>query len=136
MVSVPSHMVVTDSDVSNFEEIGAKQTKTSADICSFRVDRSESINTTQIVWKVTYEIINTCQVMQQMSSSVLALEPLDVGAADITGDGKVDFEDLGKLAAQWLRAPGIPSADIAPPPDGDGMVDFQDFAELANHWLE
>jgi hypothetical protein len=74
--------------------------------------------------------------MQQMSSSILALGSQDVGAADITGDGIVDFEDLAVLAAQWLQTPGIPSADIAPLPDGDGVVDFQDFAELADHWLE
>ena len=54
---------------------------------------------------------------------------------DITGDGKVNYEDLKVLANQWLQPPGTPSADIAPLPL-DGFVDFLDFAILANHWLE
>ncbi len=54
---------------------------------------------------------------------------------DITGDGKVNYEDLEKLANQWLQPPGTPSADIAPSPV-DGFVNFLDFAILANHWLE
>jgi len=135
--SVPANMMVIDANVADFEDVvGTNETKTSGDTCKFTVDRSEPINAAQVTWKVTYEVINSGQAMQQMSSSILALGSQDVGAADITGDGVVDFNDLGKLAGQWLRVPGIPSADIAPPPDGDGTVDFQDFAELANHWLE
>ncbi len=53
---------------------------------------------------------------------------------DITDDGAVNFEDLVVLVNQWLQAPGIPSADIAPPPDG--IVNFLDFAAFAEHWLE
>jgi hypothetical protein len=55
--------------------------------------------------------------------------------ADITDDGKVDFDDLKILAEQWLQPPGVPSADIAPVP-ADGLVNFLDFAVLADHWLE
>ena len=41
----------------------------------------------------------------------------------------VDYEDLAILAEQWLKTPGIPSADIAPRPAGDGEVNFLDFAD-------
>jgi len=56
-------------------------------------------------------------------------------AGDISEDGKVNYEDLGVLADQWLQPPGTPSADIAPSPV-DGLVNFLDFAVLAKHWLE
>jgi hypothetical protein len=55
--------------------------------------------------------------------------------ADITGDGKVDLDDLKILIEQWLQSPGIPSADIAPSPL-DGIVNFLDFAVIAEHWLK
>jgi hypothetical protein len=55
--------------------------------------------------------------------------------ADIDGDGDVDFFDYAILASQWLQAPGVPSADIAPP-GGDGIVDILDLGALADNWLE
>ncbi len=55
--------------------------------------------------------------------------------ADITGDGKVYWDDLKVLAEQWLQPPDVPSADIAPTP-ADGIVNFLDYAVLAEHWLE
>jgi len=54
---------------------------------------------------------------------------------DFDHDGDVDAEDLHNIADQWLNPPGIPSADIAPPPSGDGIVNFLDFAEFAKYWL-
>jgi alpha-tubulin suppressor-like RCC1 family protein len=56
-------------------------------------------------------------------------------AGDLNKDCEVNLEDITILAAQWLTSPGIPSADIAPPPGGDGIIDFLDFATLANNWL-
>lgn len=53
---------------------------------------------------------------------------------DITGDGKVNYEDLKIMTDQWLQPPGTPSADIAPSPI-DGIVNFLDFAVLAGNWL-
>jgi hypothetical protein len=55
--------------------------------------------------------------------------------ADITGDGKVNWDDMEVLVEQWLQPPGVPSADIAPTP-ADGLVNFLDYAVLAEHWLE
>ncbi len=67
---------------------------------------------------------------------VANLTPATPILGDITGDGKVNYEDLEILANQWLQPPGTPSADIAPLPNGDGIVNFLDFAILAQHWLE
>jgi hypothetical protein len=55
---------------------------------------------------------------------------------DINFDGIVDFADYTLLANQWLQPPGIPSADIAPPPNGDQFVDFLDLAVFVEHWLK
>jgi hypothetical protein len=55
---------------------------------------------------------------------------------DLNNDGNVDFADYTLLANQWFQRPGIPSADIAPPPNGDLFVNFLDLAVLAEHWLE
>jgi hypothetical protein len=54
---------------------------------------------------------------------------------DITGDGKVDLDDLKILAEQWLQSPGTPSADIAPSPLDD-IVNFLDFALMAENWMK
>jgi lysophospholipase L1-like esterase len=55
--------------------------------------------------------------------------------ADLNKDGIVDFVDFAVLAGQWLQTPGLPSADIAPPPEGDGVVDFEDLYLMAQEWL-
>jgi hypothetical protein len=55
-------------------------------------------------------------------------------AGDINSSSAVDEVDLEIMAGQWLQAPGVPSADICPPPTGDGMVDMLDLAVLANDW--
>ena len=54
-------------------------------------------------------------------------------SGDLTGNGKVDFQDLGKFADYWLTAE--PCANIAPSPIDD-KVNFVDFAVVAEHWLE
>ncbi len=46
----------------------------------------------------------------------------------------MNFKDFAILAAQWLQAPGIPSADIAPP-GGDGDVNPLDRAVILEEWL-
>jgi hypothetical protein len=56
-------------------------------------------------------------------------------AGDINRDEILNYEDLVILVEQWLEAPGIPSADIAPRPAGDGEVNFLDFAKFADDWL-
>ena len=54
---------------------------------------------------------------------------------DLYHDYHVDLFDFAVLASQWLQAPGVPSADIAPD-SGDGVVDINDLAVLAAHWLD
>ena len=55
-------------------------------------------------------------------------------AADIDGDGDVDFRDFSILGNQWRQSPANPSADIAPP-GGNGVVDLFDLDVLADEWL-
>jgi len=72
--------------------------------------------------------------MQQMSSTVVLLEPEGLASGDITGDGIVDTDDLARMADDWLQSGSL--ADIYPPPPfGDDIVNFQDFAVLAENWL-
>ena len=60
---------------------------------------------------------------------------VDTYLGDLNLSGTVDYLDVSTLADQWLQAPSIPTADIAPN-GGDGIVNFKDFAVLAQHWLE
>ncbi len=53
---------------------------------------------------------------------------------DLTGDYRIDLQDLSELAAVWDT--DNPTADIAPSPDGDGRVDYGDLQLLAENWLE
>lgn len=55
--------------------------------------------------------------------------------ADLNEDGIVNLVDFAVLAGQWLQTPGLPSADIAPPPEGDGVVNFKDLYLMAQEWL-
>jgi lysophospholipase L1-like esterase len=55
--------------------------------------------------------------------------------ADLNEDGIVNLIDFAVLASQWLQTPGLPSADIAPPPEGDGIVNFEDVFLMAQQWL-
>ncbi|MHC4123532.1 MAG: C10 family peptidase [Planctomycetota bacterium] len=54
---------------------------------------------------------------------------------DFYPDCVVNFDDLIILCEQWLQAPGVPSADIAPG-GGDGFVDFLDFALFTKDWMK
>lgn len=54
--------------------------------------------------------------------------------ADFNIDGYIDLDDVVIMALQWLQAPGIPSADIAPD-EPDNFVDYLDFAMVEQNWL-
>jgi hypothetical protein len=54
---------------------------------------------------------------------------------DLNNDGIVNLPDFAILALQWLDAPGVPSADIAPF-GGDNIVDGLDLCVLADSWLK
>ncbi|MHC4096852.1 MAG: hypothetical protein ACYSWZ_03530 [Planctomycetota bacterium] len=66
---------------------------------------------------------------------ILRQETLCLYDADFNHDCIVNSNDFAILAGQWLQGPGIPSADIAPPPTGDGIVDSNDLAVLTGSWL-
>ncbi|MHC4616653.1 MAG: GEVED domain-containing protein [Planctomycetota bacterium] len=53
---------------------------------------------------------------------------------DFVGPYGVDMRDFGIVAGQWQKAPGEPSADIAPG-CGDGVVDWFDLGVLVDNWL-
>jgi len=55
--------------------------------------------------------------------------------ADLSGDCCVNFVDFAVIGSQWLQAPGVSSADIAPE-GGDGVVNFLDLDILVNEWLQ
>ena len=132
ILSEPNNMVVIDRYVYDFNDIAGNGEETSADTCTFRVDRSEAINPIQLTWKVTYEVQDLCQAIQQTSLTMVQLDPGVTG--DITGEGIVDFDDLRILAEQWLQPPSVPSADLAPVP-ADGIVNLLDFAAFAENWM-
>ena len=54
----------------------------------------------------------------------------ELAAGDFDADGRVNFRDFSRLAAQWRRGSAIGS--YAAP---DGVVDFDDVANLADVWL-
>ena len=136
LVGVPDNMEVNDPCVS-YPYIEAESSATSEDTndaCIIDVNRAEPINPTEIVWRITYEIAGTGEGMQQMSSTVVLLEPVGLARGDITGEGIVDIDDLMRMADDWLQSGSL--ADIYPPPPyGDDVVNFQDFAVLAENWL-
>ncbi|MHC4543305.1 MAG: hypothetical protein ACYSYL_02100 [Planctomycetota bacterium] len=66
---------------------------------------------------------------------ILHNETLCLNDADFNHDCIVNFKDIAILADQWQEGPGIPSADIAPPPTGNGIVDSNDLAVLTEIWL-
>jgi len=64
---------------------------------------------------------------EQIAALAEQLPPVIPG--DVTGDGKVDPEDVKALGAAWL------SSDTAADVNGDGVVNLEDFAVLAQNWL-
>lgn len=55
-------------------------------------------------------------------------------SADFDDSNDVNWADFATLGDQWMLAPGVPSADIAPP-SGNGVVDFEDFKAFWEQWL-
>jgi hypothetical protein len=56
------------------------------------------------------------------------------GGADLDDDGTVGLPDLAIVALQWMRPPGVPSADLAPSANQPAIVDLEDFSVMAAHW--
>jgi len=131
LTGVSSNMtLVAPPYTGTFSNIDPNGSALSENTCTFRVDRSEIIESGQIEWDSTYQIVDICGIQQQASTSVILFDPIVLG--DITGEGEVNSEDLKQMAEDWLQSGSL--ADIYPPPYGDGVVDFRDFALLAENW--
>jgi hypothetical protein len=135
LIDTPNNITIIEPCV-NYGHIESGELVQSQNTCIIDVNRIESINSAKIAWYLTYNVVQSDQILRQMFFSTVTFEPQDVGKADITGDGKVDYQDLIIMANQWLGFHGSPSADIAPAPSGDGIVNFLDFAVLAENWLQ
>jgi pectate lyase len=122
LLDVPANMSLLDATVSDFGDIAAGGSATSNDTCTFRVDRSQAIDASQVGWRVTYQLVGSSQTLQLESLSALSLEPKLAG--DISHDGVVDSVDLVLLSDQWL----------AQRPSGAGVVNFVDYAVMAGQW--
>ena len=51
-------------------------------------------------------------------------------AADLDGDGDVDFVDFMKLADNFVQSGDVSDGDF----DGDGQIGFSDFSALAKNF--
>jgi hypothetical protein len=124
---------VSDDSIT-IDTIPAGATVTSTDTFKIVVDRSMLIDSSKLVWILTYYVPAYGSKVQQATLSML-LSGIDAIAipGDITGEGKVNLEDFVIMARQWNDAPANPSADIAPP--SDGHVGIEDLNYLAENWL-
>jgi hypothetical protein len=113
------------------DSIPAGATVTSTDTFKIVMDRSMLIVPGMLTWDIVF--YDSGGQVQQDTMSML-LSEIDAGVSgDISGDGKVNFDDFAILAGQWDAAPGSPSADIDP--SQDGHVWIEDLMYLAENWL-
>ena len=132
MIQMHDNMTIVEPNVTfNDMEFGSRQSITSTDTCTFIVDRSEPIDPDKIVWKVKCNRADSGMALELTINGVDSLG-LESDASDITGDGDVNYDDLLRLAEQWLwvGSPGGIAEDISE----DGIVNFADFALLAENW--
>ncbi len=103
-------------------EVGAGESITSVDTCTFTVDRSEPIDQAEIIWRVTAELVDTGEKMEHTVSTTVPPDP------------QAGFDGLKDLIDKWLwqgTAGGIDADSVA-----DGTVNLADFAKLADGWIE
>jgi hypothetical protein len=101
--------------------IGPGESGTSIDMCTFRVDRSEAIDPTEIIWDVTAETAEAGATMEHLVSTPVPLcPPIN------------DNFGLKEIAAQWLRQG--PAGWIEEDSAQDGTVNLADFAKFAQQW--
>jgi predicted aspartyl protease len=63
-------------------------------------------------------------------------EPISRLPGDITGDGVIDWLDVGALADAWLTTTGATNWNAQADMVSDGIINFFDFAVLAQNWLQ
>jgi hypothetical protein len=123
MMQASENMTIIEPNVTFGDiQFNARQSITSIDTCTFKVDRSKAIEPEKIVWKVKCQRADTGMPIELTCASALA------------DDGKIGFEDLAELAGQWLWVG--PAGSIPEDITGDGIVNLRDFAVLAEHRLE
>jgi beta-lactam-binding protein with PASTA domain len=123
---------VSDDSIT-IDTIPAGATVASTDTFKIVVDRSTLINSSRLVWELTYYTVASGDEPQQAMMSML-LSDIDSGVpGDISGDGEVNLEDLALMSAQWNTTPGTPPADIAKPLDN--YVGIEDLMYLADNWM-
>jgi hypothetical protein len=134
LVEVPDNMNIIDPSVT-LAHIDADGFATSADTCTFTVDRLVLINPAEMTWRVTFtvEVDDIPRIAELTFSNIIMIEPSYLANGDLTSDGRTDFEDFAKLAAHWLQ--DEPSIDIAPTPYGDGIIDTKDLRIITENWL-
>jgi hypothetical protein len=71
----------------------------------------------------------------QLSSNPITVQLNRHKLGDATGDGKVDYLDLSKLATSWNKDTSVDAgtnylADF----NEDGKIDYLDFSTLATSW--
>ena len=135
LVEGPNNMTDIEDPWVAIGDIDADGSATSTDTCTFTVDRSVSINPAEITWRATFtvEIDDIPRIAELRFSNVIIIEPVGLADGDITGDGKIGFDDLAIMARDWLQSSSL--ADIyPPPPNGDDIVNFLDFGVLGGNW--
>jgi len=124
IVKASENMVIIEPKVTFGDvEIGAGESATSIDTCTFQVDRSEAIKPVQIVWKSTCQMTNSGQEIQDTASGMVFLR-----LENTVGDSKVD---LAGLVDKWLWTGDVGSIkeDIT----GDGIVNLADLAAIVGN---
>jgi len=124
IVKASENMVIIEPKVTFGDvEIGAGESATSIDTCTFQVDRSEAIKPAKIIWKSTCVMTNSGQEIPDTISGMVFLR-LENNA----GNSKVD---LAGLVDKWLWTgdAGSIKEDIT----GDGIVNLADFAAIAGN---
>ncbi len=127
LLDASENVTIIDSQV-NFAYIAAGQAADSDDTFIIQVDRSVPIDVTKISWRAIYE----ADGFTLETESLTRIELEDATAGDISGDGKIDFEDLSRLAEMWLWTGQ--AGEIAEDIFADGIVNFKDFAKIAEGW--
>ena len=128
LTNVPENVTIVDGNVgcAFIEPFGTAE---SNDTFEIEVDRSTLIEPAEMTWHISYSYDDgTGRTIYETATSTTIFEQ----TADITGDGKVNIDDLALLVSKWLwqGQPGEIIQDIYQ----DGRVDLLDLCELATNW--
>jgi len=132
ILNVPDNMDINDPNVSFGDiEFSPRESITSIDTCTFRVNRSRAIDPSQIIWRVSCTRVDTGMPIELTIGGVESSRSASI-SSNFLGQQQSDFPALAALAGQWLwtGTPGGIDQDIVQ----DGSVNLADFAEFAAKW--